>query len=121
MKTTPIAIALALAVSTLNGHAQDAGGSPPPAGGHHERGFHLLPPHAEQQLNLSADQKKQLADLEAQVKAQIEQILTPAQLEQLKQMRPPPPHSGPGCPGGSGGPGQGEPPPPQSSGTNSTP
>jgi hypothetical protein len=68
-------------------------------------------------LNLTADQKKQLADLEAEVKAKVEKILTPEQLEKLKQMRPPmrpgggmgrgpggPPGFGPG---GAAGPGPG--------------
>jgi len=66
-----------------------------------------------EQLNLTADQQKQVADLEAEVKAKIEKILTPEQLQQLKQMRPPgrpggPGGSGPGGQGGPGGPGGGE-------------
>lgn len=85
MKKVLIAVALALAVSTLYVRAQDAGGAPkrPPGGPH------LLPPHAAEHLNLTDDQKKQIADLEAEVKAKIEKILTADQLKQLKEMRPP--------------------------------
>jgi Spy/CpxP family protein refolding chaperone len=38
---------------------------------------------------LTADQEKQLAALEAETKAKLEKILTPEQMTQLKQMRPP--------------------------------
>jgi len=69
-----------------------------------------------EQLNLTADQQKQLADLEADVKAKLEKILTPEQLKQLREMRPPSPRGGMGggSPGaGQGGPGaEAEPPPP---------
>ena len=67
-------------------------------------GLHLLPPRAMAELNLTSDQKKQLADLEAEVKAKVEKILTPEQLQQLKEMRPPmgPAGMGPGRPGGRG-------------------
>ena len=77
---------------------------PPPRGGPH-----LLPPHAAERLNLTDAQKKQIKDLEAEVKTKIESILTPAQLEQLKQMHPP--HGG--------GPGGGNPPPPPPSSQSS--
>jgi len=125
MKIKIILLALALGVSTCLLTAQDP--SPSPSGqrphgregGPRQGGFHVLPPRALQQLNLTADQQKQVADLEAEVKAKIEQILTPEQLEQLKQMRPPQRLGGPGgnrpnengtCPGG-----------PQSSGTTGRP
>ena len=110
MKTKGILLALALGASTCLLTAQDSNQTsnpqPPPAGesGPGEpgkpHGFHLLPPHAQEQLNLTDDQKKQIADLEAEVKAKIEKILTPEQLEQLKQMRPPHP---PGPPPGNEG------------------
>ena len=124
MKTAAIAIALALAVSTLNVLAQDAGG-PPPAGegsgkGGHGRapgqsGPHLLPPGAHEKLKLTEDQQKQIADLEAEVKAKLEKILTPEQLQQLKQMHPPHhqgarDNGGPGA-GGPGGGGDNDGPP----------
>lgn len=91
MKRIAIAFALALTAFTFNTLAQDPGGAPPPGGGPGpgHGGVHVLPPHAQEQLNLTADQQKQLADLEAEVKAKLETILTPAQLEQLKQMKPP--------------------------------
>ena len=108
MKTAVVVIALALAVSSLTAFGQDAGG-PPPAGqaggpGHKPGGFHVLPPRAMEQLNLTADQQKQIADLEAEVKAKMEKILTPDQLNQLKQLRPPPPRDGNGpAAGGTAG------------------
>jgi hypothetical protein len=74
----------------------------------------LLPPHAFEALKLTDDQKKQIKALEADVKTKLEAILTPAQLELLKQFRPPH-HPGGGGPGGSkagGGPEGGAPPPP---------
>ena len=114
MKKAVIAVALALAVSTLNARAQDTN-NPPPAGspGHGPGGFHILPPRAQEQLSLTADQQKQVADLEAAVKAKLETILTPAQLEKLKQLRPP---QRPGGKGGgqpdAGGDGQSNPPQP---------
>lgn len=137
MKSKLICIALAIGATTGLGLAQDAKTAPdgpPPAAndGAPARdakprgGLHLLPPRAKEQLNLTADQEKQLADLEAEVKAKVEKILTPEQLEKLKQMRPPMrpgAQGGPGGqgkPGGQGGPeGQGgpgdhpQPPPPQ--------
>jgi Spy/CpxP family protein refolding chaperone len=66
-----------------------------------------------QKLNLTDDQKKQVADLEAEVKVKMEKILTPEQLQQLAQMRPPRPPGGPGGPGG-GPDGDGNTPPPSS-------
>ena len=83
-------------------------GCPPPAGcvpGGPEHGkccLHLLPPHARECLNLTTDQQKQLTDLEGETKAKRDKILTPAQLQQLKQMQPPQPKGGHGCdaPGG---------------------
>ena len=99
------------------------------SGGPARGGFHLLPPGAPQRLNLSEDQLKQLAALEAKTKAELAQILTPDQMKQLEQMRPQRREGGPGgpgSPGGRGGPegqggpggpggpdGQGGPPPPQ--------
>jgi len=101
MKRAVIAIALALAVTTFSAVAQSTN-NPPMAGdgpGREPGGFHILPPHAQEQLTLTADQQKQLADLEAEVKAKVEKILTPAQLEKLKQMRPPHRQGGPGASG----------------------
>ena len=88
MKKAAIVIALTLAIATLSGFAQETN-NPPPAGGGPGRGPHILPPQAQAQLNLTADQQKQIADLETEVKGKIEAILTPAQMEKLKQIRPP--------------------------------
>ena len=111
MKIKTILITFAVALTAIIAYAQEPAGSPPegggPGGGPHHGGIHLLPPHAAEQLNLTDDQKKQLAALEAEVKTKIEAILTPAQLEQLKQMRPP--H--PGGPGGGPNAGKGDKPP----------
>ncbi len=125
VKKSAIILALALGVSALSLTAQEQGGPPPSGdrpppseGGMHggpgrgPGGFHLLPPRAQEQLNLTADQQKQVAALEAEVKAKLEKILTSEQLTQLKQMRPPQRRGGPGGggPGGQGGPdGQGGP------------
>lgn len=120
MRTAAIAIALAFAVSTLNALAEDNGGPPPPKGGPGggglkggpgQGGFHLLPPPLMEKLNLTDDQKKQVADLEAEVKAKLAQILTPEQLQTLKQMRPPKRPGGPGGGGPGGGAGGAEAPP----------
>jgi Spy/CpxP family protein refolding chaperone len=118
MKKHVIILALALGASTCLLMAQDGnhppdGQRPPgreggPGGPGGQGGFHLLPPHAQEHLNLTDDQKKQVAALEAEVKAKLEKILTPEQLEQLKQMRPPGRPGGPGSqggPNGQGGPG----------------
>jgi hypothetical protein len=119
MKKSAIILALALGVSAWSVTAQDQGGPPPgerpppeggsPGGpGRPPAGFHLLPPRAQEQLNLTADQQKQVAALEAEVKAKLEKILTSEQLTKLKQMRPPMRQGGPGGQGGpeaQGGPG----------------
>ena len=110
MKTSKIKqslVILAVALTAGITYAQNPG--PPPQEGpdtEHRHRFHILPPHDEMQLNLTADQKKKLEELEADVKSKIESILTPDQLEKLKQMRPPHRKDGPedGRPeGGQGG------------------
>ena len=119
MKIKIILITLAITLMAIIGYTQSPGGSPPAGGGqdggpgHGPGGFHILPPHAAEQLNLTDDQKQQIAALEAEVKTQLEQILTPEQLEQLKKMHPPRPQGGPGQRGLGGPP----PPPPASTGT----
>ena len=128
MKIKVILLALALGASTCLITAQDAnqpsdGQNPPPneggpggggpdgqgGGPRGPRGFHILPPRAQEVLKLTADQQKQIADLETEVKAKLEKILTPEQMQQLKQMHPPRRQGGPD--GGQGGPdgGQGGP------------
>lgn len=63
----------------------------------------ILPPMLQDALNLTPDQKKQLADLQKEVDTKLANILTPEQQTQLKQMR----QRGPGGGGGSGGGGPG--------------
>ncbi len=112
MKNKIILLALALSASTSLLLAQDAtpptDSQQPPAGEHGPRGprggFHLLPPGAEQKLNLTDDQKTQLAALETEVRGKLEKILTPEQMAQLKKMHPPGRRGG-GGPEGQGGPG----------------
>ena len=104
MNTKVILLTLALGASTCLLTAQDnnpgpdnrppldrQGGPRGPEGGRMRgpSGPHLLPPRAHELLNLTPDQEKQVADLEAEVKATLEHILTPEQLKQLQQMRPP--------------------------------
>jgi Spy/CpxP family protein refolding chaperone len=72
-----------------------------PGGPGGKGGFKLggvLPPFAQDQLNLTPDQKAQLSALEADVRAKLEKVLTPEQMKQIETMRP-------GGPGGFGGPG----------------
>src|ERR1022692_3856072 len=144
MKTKLTLLALALGASTCLLIAQDgpppSDNQPPPqrAGGPGgmggqrggpggQGGFHLLPPRAQEQLNLTDDQKKQITALEAETKAKLEKILTPDQMQQLKNMRPPMRQGGPGGPqirggpggqGGPGGPDAGGPPPGDGNGNN---
>jgi hypothetical protein len=66
-----------------------------------KKGFQLgkvLPPFAYDQLELTKDQEKQIADLEKEVKAKLEKILTAAQKRKLEDLRPP--MGGPGGPKG---------------------
>ncbi len=88
---------------------QDGGpGGPGPGPGGGQRGgpggFHLIPRLAEEKLNLTDEQKKQVADLEAETKAKLAKILTADQLKTLEEARPPRGQR-PGGPRGEGGPG----------------
>jgi hypothetical protein len=69
----------------------------------------ILPTFLQEQLKLTDDQKKQLADLQKDVDAKLAKILTDDQKKQLKDMRDNPGRGGPGGrgPGGRGGPGGG--------------
>src|SRR5438105_2525161 len=58
----------------------------------------ILPPPLQEQLNLTAEQKKQVADLQKEVDTKLAKILTDAQKRQLREMRG---RFGP--PGGEGG------------------
>ncbi len=139
MKTKmTIALAAIIGALALAANAQDnnqPAGGPPPSdsqqnmqhtggpGGRGERGgFHLLPPRAQDQLKLTDDQKTQIAALEADTKAKLEKILTPEQMQQLKNMRPPMRQGGGQMRGGPGG-GDGRPsgPPAGEDGGNNAP
>jgi len=80
------------------------GGPGGPSGGRPPGGVHIIPRFAEEKLNLTDDQKKQVADLEKEVKEKLAKILTPEQMKILAEARPP--RGGPG--GGQGGPGGGQ-------------
>jgi hypothetical protein len=58
----------------------------------------VLPPFAVDQLDLTADQKKQLDALQKEVKAKLEKILTADQIKKLKTLRPRGPGGGPDRP-----------------------
>jgi hypothetical protein len=89
MKTSALLLALALSASTCSLVAQDDGTLPPPRGaGPGTGGPFMLPPPVHKQLNLTADQEKQLAELRAEFKAKFESVLTPEQLQKLQAARP---------------------------------
>lgn len=84
------------------GGAPGAGG-PGGRGGHDGGpggGFHVLPPFVIEKLNLTDDQKKQIADLEKEVKAKLDTILTDEQKKTLSEARP---QRRPGGDAGQGG------------------
>jgi hypothetical protein len=83
------------------------GGFAPPQPGQ------VLPRRLQDELKLTDNQKKQVAELQSEVDAKLAKILTSEQMTQMKQMRGRGP-SGPrgfGGPGGQGGRGQDGPPP----------
>ncbi|MDB5175007.1 MAG: hypothetical protein JWN51_3780 [Phycisphaerales bacterium] len=88
------------------GGPDGAGGPGGPPGGRPPRGFggpprpgQVLPPFLRDRLNLTADQAKQVDDLQKEVDAKLAKILTQEQNQQLKEMG----NRGPGGPGGPGG------------------
>lgn len=105
-----IPLALALGASACLTYAQDSENGPARSkepepqletqGTPSRAKVHVMPPGASENLNLTADQKKQVDALEADVKARLEKILTPKQLKQLEQMRP---HHRSGTPDGAEG------------------
>lgn len=114
-----------LGVAVLTFVQSIAWGQPPgPPGGRPNRGgpprFELgkvLPPFVMEELQLTREQQKQLADLEKEVKERLTKILSAEQRKQIETMQPRgpggpgsrgvPPPGGPEIPGGppSGGPG----------------
>lgn len=123
MKLNSILIALAIGASTCLLQAQPDNQPPGAPGEGGQRpgrrqfggpgGFHVIPPFAQQQLNLTDDQKKQIEALEKDTKAKLDNILTDEQKKKLKDMqdnmRRRFGQGGQGGPGGPGG-GQGRPP-----------
>ncbi|HWE36110.1 MAG TPA: EF-hand domain-containing protein [Isosphaeraceae bacterium] len=65
----------------------------------------ILPPPVRQALNLSSEQVKQLDELQKEVDAKLDKILTDDQKTQLQDMRRRGPGGPPGGPGGFGPPG----------------
>lgn len=87
--------------------AQPPGGGPPGSGpgglGGGPPKFELgkvLPPHIRQQIELTKDQEKELAELEKLVKEKLDKLLTDDQKKKIEKAGPPT-----GGPGGGGGPG----------------
>ena len=94
------------------GGGPGGGGPGGPMMGGPPRPGEVLPSMLQQRLNLSAAQKAQIDDLQKDVDARLEKILTTEQRAQLKEMRQRGP-GGFGPPGGGrrpGGPGGGPPP-----------
>ena len=104
IKPTPVQRIAARGGGPGGGRAGQGGGRDGAGGGGAGRGgggLRLLPPGAQDQLNLTADQQKQITDLETEARAKLNQILTPEQQQQLQQIRPPQPQGGGGR--GAGG------------------
>jgi Spy/CpxP family protein refolding chaperone len=57
-------------------------------------GFHLIPRFELERISLTADQRKQIDDLEKETKAKLYKILTPKQQKILEAARPPRPRDG---------------------------
>jgi outer membrane protein assembly factor BamB len=107
-KASPVASAELLYVGTgggFGGFGEDApgggGGGPGRFGGPPQPGP-IVPPAVQDTLKLTAEQKKQLDELQKEVDAEVEKLLTDEQKKQLKEMR-----EGGGGPGGGGRGGRG--------------
>jgi translation initiation factor IF-2 len=89
---------------------EDGGGPGGPGGDRPGRGgpggppggVHVIPRFAEEKLNLTDEQRKQIADLEKVMKEKLAKILTPEHLKTLEQSRPPRRPGGQGGPDGGG-------------------
>jgi YHYH protein len=66
--------------------------------------FHLIPPFALRRVNLTDEQRRQIEPLDQEARERLEKILTPEQLQILKESRPPR-----GLPGAPDGPGPDDP------------
>jgi hypothetical protein len=110
-----MALAAKLEAELPQGDDRGGPGDPGGPGGRGPGGFggppqpgKVLPPRLLETLNLTADQKKQLDDLQKEVDARLGKILTGEQRKQLEETRDGPGRGGPGGPGGRG-PGAGGP------------
>ncbi len=65
----------------------------------------VIPPHILQDLELTSEQTTAIQEIEKDVKGRLEKILTPEQLQKIRDARPP--MGGPGGGGPGGGPGGG--------------
>ena len=97
-----------IGICALTAFSQPPEGKGPPGGPGGKRGgppgFELgkvLPPFVREELDLTADQEKQIAALEAEVKQKLDKILTADQKKKIANARPP--MGGPGGPGGGQG------------------
>ena len=63
----------------------------------------IMPDFMVEQLKLTDDQKKQLAELQKELDGKLDKLLTDDQKKMLKEMKPRGPMGGPGGPGGPGG------------------
>ena len=87
-----------------------APGGPPPGGAGPGGGLQpgkILSPPQQDTLKLSPEQKKKLEDIQKEVDAKLDKLLTEEQKKQLRAMQQGPARGGPG---GPGGPGRGGPP-----------
>lgn len=113
--------ALALSLAIVGICVMSAVSQPPPG---KEKGFpgkkggpgpfelgRVLPPHVRSELDLTADQEKQIAELEKEVKQKLSKILTAEQRKKAESIRPP---FGPGA-------GKDGPPPKESKGKDGPP
>src|SRR5690242_13795491 len=69
---------------------------PPPGGPPRFQLGQVIPPFARDELKLTKEQEKQIAELEHEVKAKLDKILTAEQKKTIENARPP---RGPGGPG----------------------
>ena len=67
----------------------------------------VIPPHILDELELTGEQTAAIREIEKDVKGKLEKILTPEQLQKIRDARPPMGGPGGGGPGGGGRPGRG--------------
>jgi hypothetical protein len=112
MLRAPCAVACFLAACALTGSSQPPGEPPKDKKGD-KKGpprFELgkvFPPPLREELNLTKEQEKQLADIEAELRDKLNKLLTDEQKKTAESFRPGGPGGPGGGPGGPGGPGGG--------------